>query len=203
MELKHQAVSARKWRTAIRQTRRLFPPGLPAILFLTDPHRVTDPIEAVAGLPRGSGVIYRHFDAPDRTAVAAQLADLCNARNFYLLIAADPKLALSVGAFGVHWPEARLPEASRWKAQFAMQTASAHSRHAIWRARQAGMDAALVSKVYPSKSASPGLPIGPIRFRQMARQTDLPVYALGGVNADNAARTTGSGGIAAVESLLI
>ena len=203
MELKHQAVSARKWRAAIRQIRRHFPPTLPPVLFLTDPQRVTDPVEAIACLPQGSGVIYRHFGSPDRAEVAAQLADLCTARQFFLLIAADPKLALSVGAFGVHWPEARLPEAQRWKGQFAMQTASAHCRGAIWRAQRAGMDAALVSKVHPSQSASPGNPMGAIRFRQLARPTDLPVYALGGVNAGNAGRTASSGGIAAVESLLI
>ena len=194
MGLKHQAVSARKWRVAIRRVESHFPRHLPPLLFLTDPKRTPDPASVAAKLPVGSGIIYRHFGADDRLAIAARLTDLARRRGLNLLVAADPMLAAEVGAHGVHWPEARLREALKWRGRFQVQTASAHSRIAIGRANRLGMDAALVSTVFPSKSPSAGKPMGAASFNELSHQSPLPLYALGGVTADNAARVSGFGG---------
>ena len=198
MELKHQADRARKWRAAIRNVDRHFPAGLPACLFLTDPERTPDPSATIANLPIGSGVIYRHFGARDRHQVAETLAALSNARGLVFLIAADPELALSVDADGVHWPEARLGRARVWRHRFAIQTASAHSRRAIWRATRLGMDAVLVSSVFPSRSKSAGRPMCAPRFRHLVSSSDLPVYGLGGLNARNAGRISSIAGLSGV-----
>ena len=147
-------------------------------------------------------MIYRHFGAADRQQTATRLLNACRARGCVLLIAADPDLARSVGADGVHWPEARLPDARHWRGQFALQTASAHARRAIQLAEQAGMDAALISSVFASKSKSAGTPLGPARFRTWSAQTPLPLYALGGVNAGNVDQVAAAGGVAAIEGLL-
>ena len=201
MGLKHQAVSARKWRVAIRRIESHFPQRLPPLLFLTDPKRTPDPASVATQLPTGSGIVYRHFGAEDRVSVAARLADLARRRGLKLLIAADPKLAAEVGAHGVHWPEARLQDASKWRGRFQVQTASAHSRLAITRAERIGVDAALVSTVFPSSSPSAGPPMGAESFIELCRQSPLPLYALGGVNSDNAASVAGFGGLAAIEGL--
>ncbi|NQY41601.1 MAG: thiamine phosphate synthase [Henriciella sp.] len=152
-------------------------------------------------LPAGSGILYRHFGAEDRFGVAVELAGLARRQGLKLLIAADPKLASEVGAHGVHWPEARLQEALKWRGRFQIQTASAHSRMAITQAEQIGMDAALVSTVFPSSSPSASVPMGAASFIELCRQSPLPLYALGGVNAGNAASVAGSGGLAAIEGL--
>jgi len=164
MALKHQATARRKWAAAIRQVETHFPPHLPPLLFLTDPQRVPDPAKVAAGLPTGSGVIYRHFGAQGRGRVARELSAVCYQRGLVLLIAADPELAEKVGADGVHWPEKLLGKARAWRGRFPLQTASAHSRRAIWRAEQAGMDAALVSAVFPSNSPSARRVMGCFRF---------------------------------------
>ena len=201
MGLKHQAVSARKWRVAIRRVESHFPRHLPPLLFLTDPERTPDPALMALKLPTGSGIIYRHFGAKDRFAVAASLADLARRRGLKLLIAADPKLALEVGAHGVHWTEERLREAYKCHGRFRLQTASAHSRFAIVLAERMGVDAALVSTVFPSKSLSASRPIGSLRLRRLAQSNRLPLYALGGVKHDNALRVAGASGLAAIEGL--
>ena len=82
-------------------------------------------------------------------------------------------------------------------------TVAAHSLPALIRARAAGADAALLSPVFPTES-HPGAPtLGAHRFARLARAAGLPVYALGGVNVENAARLRGSGafGIAAIAAL--
>ncbi|MEL6692285.1 MAG: hypothetical protein AAFQ12_04530 [Pseudomonadota bacterium] len=101
MGLKHQAVSARKWRVAIRRVESHFPSHLPPLLFLTDPIRTPDPVSIAAKLPSGSGVLYRHFGADDRFTVATTLATVARQRRLRLLIAADPTLAAEIGAQGI------------------------------------------------------------------------------------------------------
>ena len=171
-------------------------------MFLTDPVRVQDPIAVASALPPHSGVILRHFGLTSQIELAEPLAEICRARGHILLIANDPELAKHVDADGVHWPERSLSNARRWGGKFAVQTSSAHSRRAIWRAHQAGMDAAFISPIFPSNSPSAGRPLGPTRFRPLANNAPLPLYALGGIHADTASRIAAYGGLAAIEGLL-
>lgn len=201
MGLKHQAVTARKWRAAIRQVETHLPWHLPPLLFLSDPDRTPDPVGDAAKLPSGSGIIYRHFGRPERLNVAEGLAEMSEQRGLHLLIAADPELAKHVGADGVHWPEARLPESWKWRDQFLLQTASAHSRRAIWAAQRAQMDAVLVSSIFPSMSPSARRPMGVTRLRFLKQHTPLPVYGLGGVSVTNAPRIASVAGLASVSAL--
>jgi thiamine-phosphate pyrophosphorylase len=200
--LEAQRAARRKLRASARP---VIGSHLPPALFLTDPQRTPDPVAVAERLPAGWGVIYRHFGAADRFQTAERLAHVCRKKGLVLLIAADPPLARAVKADGVHWP-ARLLSGMRTAGGFRLQTASAHSLREIMQARRAGVDAATLSAVFPSRSPSAGKPIGPLRFRLAARQGGLPLYALGGVSAANAARVTTSArariaGWAAVESV--
>lgn len=177
------------------------PAPLPGLLYLTDPDRTPDPSRTARYLPEGAGIIYRHFGAADRSETAAALAKIATRRGLVLLIAADPALALHVGAHGVHWPEAKRREARRWKTAFALQTVSAHSPAALREAAQFGFDAALVSTIFPSNSQSAGEAMGPVRFRRLAHLSPIPTYALGGVNAGSGARISQAGGLACIEGI--
>lgn len=198
MGLKHQAAAARKWRSAARQVARHFPAHLPPLLFLTDPGRTPEPLSVIETLPQGAGVIYRHFGAPDRRAVARDMAQMCARRHLVFLIAADPLLAIETGADGVHWPERLLFRSRYWRGRFFLETTSAHSRVALHHAAKAGVDAALFSTVYPSQSSSAGLPLGAIRFRQISKLAQLPIYSLGGVTAHNMSKVADCSGAASV-----
>ncbi len=176
--------------------------ALPRAFFLTDPDRTPDLFALIRRLPRGFGVIYRHFGAADRATLAATLARACRQRGLILLVSADPSLARRIGADGVHWPEARLRGVRPRSPRF-IETAAAHSPAAIARAHRLGVDAAIVSSVFPSRSPSAGKATGPLRFRLLARHAALPVYALGGLNAGNAARAmSGAAGWAAIEAVV-
>jgi len=169
---------------------------------MTDPKRAPDPAAIAVQLPKGWGVVYRHFGAKDRYAIGARLARVCKQRGLILLVSADPALAAAIGADGVHWPEARLRGVRHRSSRF-IETASAHSRAGLARAHALKLDAAFLSAVFPSNSPSAGKPTGPIRFRQIARAASLPVYALGGINAENAAHIAKhSAGWAAIEAVM-
>lgn len=178
------------------------PRGLPAAFFLTDPKRTKHPERIAARLPRGWGVIYRHFGAKDRFRQGALIAAACRRRGLVLLVSADPELARVLRADGVHWPEQRLRHI-RARHPLWIETASAHSRRFIARAAEAGVDAVLLSPIFPTKSSGAGAPLEPLRFARLAAGAQLPVYALGGVTAANAARATKhAAGWAAIDAVI-
>ena len=186
-------------RHARRLNRQAGAPAIPALYFLTDPQRTPDPLAAARRLPRGTAVIYRHFGAANRARIAAELARICRQNGLFLLISADPSLARSVGANGVHWPEKRAQRARG----FGLQTMAAHSPAALRRAAALGIDAALLSPVLPTASPSPHGSLGALRAGQLARAALLPVIALGGVTTHNARSLSGRGfaGLASVGAL--
>ncbi len=166
--------------------------------------RLPDPEAAIAALPRGSAVILRDYDATDRPARAASLARLCRRRRLRLLVAGDARLALAVGAQGLHLPEGLVRSGDRrwrlWRKPGLLVTAAAHSPGAIARAQRAGVDAVLLAPVFETAS-HPGAPaLGSLLFAAWTRKTRIPVYALGGMTAARTRRLTGSGaaGIAAI-----
>ena len=178
--------------------------ALPALLFFTDPVRTPDP-EAIAGrLPRGAAIVFRAFGAADADERGARLAAIARERGLTLLIGADASLAARLGADGVHLPERLACRARRLKAAHPgwIVTAAAHSTAAARRALALGADAAVVSTVFASASASAGAPMGPIRLAILVRRTGGPVYALGGVDNKKARllKDTGLVGLAAVDA---
>jgi len=187
--------------TAARLNREAGAPAIPSLYFFTDPERAPDPIDAAKRLPRGTAIVYRHFGADDRARVARRLALMCKSRGLVLLIGADAELARECGADGVHWPE-RLMPATR-DDDFRLITAAAHGAKTLAEAAAARLDACVLSPVFPTQSAAAREPLGLWRASQLARRCNIPVIALGGVNAETAPTLAGRGfaGLAAVEAL--
>ncbi|MBS0334032.1 MAG: thiamine phosphate synthase [Proteobacteria bacterium] len=187
-------------RAAGRKGRR----ALPALLFFTDPARTPDPEAIAERLPRGAGVVYRAFGAADAEALGRRLAKIARRRGLMLLVGADAALADRLGADGVHLPERLAHRARRLKASNPgwIVTAAAHSPRAARRAVSDGADAVVVSAVFPSRSASAGAPIGPVRLALLVPRAGGPVYALGGVDNKKARllKDTGAVGLAAVDA---
>ena len=179
--------------------------ALPPFLALTDPLRQPDPVALANALPPGSGLIYRHFGAANRARLAELAARTARRRGVVFLVSHDEGLARRCGADGIHWPERDLPLAARARAHgdIRLFTASAHSPMALKRAARAGIDAALVSTVFPSASPSAGRPMGALALAAWARQTELAVHALGGINARTIGRLEGLGisGVAVVGAI--
>lgn len=173
---------------------------LPPLLFMTDPDRTPDPWRVAGRLPAGAAVIHRAFGRADGPRDALRLRDATAGRGVRLLIAGDPDLAAAVSADGVHLPERHLGLAPSLRARRPdwLLTGSAHAPAP---ATPAGLDAVLVSPVFPHGGASPARPpLGLDGLAGMILSIGLPAYALGGVDAGRARGLAGSGvcGIAAV-----
>jgi thiamine-phosphate pyrophosphorylase len=171
------------------------------LILMTDDLRLPDPVPAVRALPPGSLVIVRAKDPKRRASLALQLRPVAWARGLILLIADDPQLARAIGANGLHLPEARAQEAPHWRARNSdwLITASAHSLKSVLRAAHA--DAVLLSPVFSTLSHKGAPPLSPARARMMARSVPMPVFALGGVTAQNSLLLSGFSGMAAIGAL--
>ena len=175
------------------------------LILMTDDERLAHPVGAARALPRGSMVILRSRDAARRSTLAAELRAVAKARGLKFLIAGDPDLAARIGADGIHLPQSDAGQAAHWRARHRewIITASAHSLRAIMTARLA--DAVIVAPVFPTASHPGGATLGSLRLCVMARQSPVPVYALGGIDARTVESLQGAklAGIAAVGALAL
>jgi thiamine-phosphate pyrophosphorylase len=168
---------------------------LPALWFLTEEDRSEDPLVAARRLPPGTGVVLRHYHAPDRVGLALALAAIARERGLILLIAADPALAATIGAHGVHFPRWAVRHRAGPLAR-GIITASAHGAGELKTAQAIGANAVFAGPVFETRSHKGAQGLGPVRFSALVRKSAIPVIALGGIAPANAGRLLGSGAMA-------
>ena len=121
-----------------------------------------------------------------------------------MLIANDAGLAARCGADGLHLPQANAHQAAHWRAlrPHWFISVAAHSSRAATLSKS--VDAIFLSPVFPTSLPPRAAPaLTPVRANNIAQAVALPVYALGGVTARNAALLHGFAGIAAIGALAV
>ncbi|HSQ64524.1 MAG TPA: thiamine phosphate synthase [Polyangiaceae bacterium] len=176
------------------------------LLLISDPRwseeRIAAVVEQAARAVPGFAVQLR--DRSDRSddellPFARRLREITSRHGATLIVNRRFELGRRVGADGVHAPvlEAEAETERTWR------SAPAHSDEDVRRARDAGVDAVLVSPIFevPGKGLARGL--GAIRTA-CALAPELQVLALGGVNMGNAAQCVeaGASGVAVIRALL-
>lgn len=152
---------------------------------------------ALGRLPRGAGVIFRHYATPPakRRALFERVAGIARRRRLVLLLAGSPQLAMAWRADGAH---GRSPH--RRTTRPLLRTAPAHDMPELIAAERAGADLILLSPVFATRS-HPGAPVlGPVRFGLLARQARTPIVALGGMTAKRARALPDAYGWAAIDA---
>jgi thiamine-phosphate pyrophosphorylase len=159
---------------------------LPPLILMTDDQRNADWLEAVGALPSGSVVIIRHRNPIERERLARLLLDAARRNGCRSLIAGDVELVEQLGADGVHASEAELDRSEAWRAQHPhwLITGAVHGPKAVTRA--VGADALLLAPVFPTSSHPDAKTLDVAGFDAIAEQAPVPVYALGGITAENA-----------------
>lgn len=171
--------------------------ALPPALFIADRRIRPDMLAIIARLPRHCAVLYRDYDAPDRAAMARRVRQATARRGVTLIIAGDDRLARRIGADGLHLPEWRLRRPLTPPPKPMLLTAACHSRRALARAALRGVDAVLVSPLFSTSSHPGETTLGIHRFLRLIKGCDLPVYALGGLDAGNIDKLPDGIGVAA------
>jgi thiamine-phosphate pyrophosphorylase len=167
---------------------------LPRLWLMTD-ERMGDRLpRALHRLPRGAGIVFRHYAtfSADRRALFAEIRRIARRRGLILLLAGTAREATRWGADGVHNAVGRAPARM-------IRTAAAHDRRQIVRAVRDRADLVFLSPVFPTRS-HPGEPaLGRYRFRAIAQASPVPIVALGGMDARRA-RTIRAYGWAGIDA---
>ncbi|WP_375398482.1 thiamine phosphate synthase [uncultured Sphingomonas sp.] len=158
---------------------------------MTDERMGNAILPAVARLPRGAGIVFRHYATPatDRRRLFAAIVRIARSRGLAVIRAGDP---CGYGEAGTHG-------ASRCRRP-GLRTAAVHDRGQAAAAARHGLDAVFVSPVFATRSHIGASPLGPARARRLTRGYDLPTIALGGMTARKFSRLSGFAGWAAIDA---
>lgn len=169
--------------------------SLPAVWLVTDARNDAGLAGAIARLPRGSGVIFRHYhlNPADRRARFAEVVRLARAHGHLVVLAGDARTARAWGADGAYGSARQLA-----RGPALLRLVTAHSLHELGQARRAA--AMLLSPVFTTRSHAGAEALGAARFNLLARHASVPVIALGGVDARRA-RAFGLARWAAIDGL--
>lgn len=122
-----------------------------------------------------------------------------------LLINDRIDVALATGADGVHLAGGSLPpHAARELLGDRLLGASVHNLEEVGEAVEAGVDYVTFGHVYPT-SSKPGLPPrGLLELAEIVESIDVPVLAIGGIDASNVQEVlrTGCAGIAVISTII-
>ncbi len=157
--------------------RRRHPP-LPQLWLMTDERMGEKLWDALERMPPGSGVIFRHYSLPlaERRALFARIAQIARRRRLILLRAGSERLGpIEAGTHGAN------------RRRRGLHTRSVHSRREAVAAIRGGADAIFVSPVFATRSHPGAGALGRARFGLLVRGLDVPVIALGGMDARRAA----------------
>lgn len=150
------------------------------------------------------------LDTEELTALGRDLVPLCHAKEAKLSVSADLDAAIAIAADGIHLPQ-RLATADmtgRARDQLgpdALIGISCHSLKEANAAEEAGADYISLSPIFLTAS-KPGYgpALGTSQLRELTAAIGLPVLALGGIGAGNAAniQTAGAAGFAVMGNMM-
>jgi 8-oxo-dGTP diphosphatase len=130
-------------------------------------------------------------------AFAERMLALASRHGATLLLNGDEASARALGFAGLHWTAARLAAATARPADLVV-AASCHSRDEIAHAGALALDFAMLGPVRATPTHPAAAPLGFNGFATLVQGTTLPVFALGGLTADDlpAAIDHGAHGVA-------
>ena len=143
-----------------------------------------------------------HFERNE--ALIKELLELCNTSHSRLMINNSPDYAVKIGAHGVHLNSERLLQCcERPLDKNFLVSASCHNSTELEHACMIDIDFAVLSPINKTSSHKAAQPLGWDKFKNLVEPIGLPVYALGGMGAEdmNKFREFGAQGISVLSGI--
>jgi thiamine-phosphate pyrophosphorylase len=162
---------------------------LPKIWLITDERTQANLYPALEALPRGSGVIFRHFSLAEeeRRTLFEAVRFLARRRRLWLILVGPEKLARAWRADGSHGLHR------------GAVSAPVHNLREMIVAERGGAQLLFVSPVFATRTHPGAKGLGRIGFARVSQKAKLPVIALGGMNSKRA-KTLNSHGWAGIDA---
>jgi thiamine-phosphate pyrophosphorylase len=172
----------------------------PPLLVISDRRRARRPLEEVAAAIFAAGCRWfslreKDLDAAERAALLRRLVAIGADHGAAVMVHEDVAAARASGAAGIHLPGGLSPTAFRSRLPpGALIGCSTHDAMELAAAADAEADYVTLSPIFATAS-KPGYgpALGLERLRAAASATAIPVIALGGIGAANAAACLGAG----------
>lgn len=135
---------------------------------------------------------------------AREIAPVCRRYGVPLIVNDSIALARACGADGVHLGQSDVPDGDvRRMAEGLILGMSANTVESAQRAAARGADYLGVGAVFGTTTKQDAKHLTPDKLREITGAVDVPVVAIGGVNADNLLQLKGCGmqGVAVVSAL--
>lgn len=141
---------------------------LPRRWLMTDERLGEGLWDALAALPKGSGIVLRHYGLrpAERRTLFARIARIARRRQLMLVVAGSDRLG-------------RAPRHGRHRGAL---TAPVHSQREAVAAIRNGAALLFVSPVHATRSHPGSAALGRVRLGLLIRDLNVPVIALGGMN---------------------
>ena len=159
-----------------------------------------DPLEIATAAIRGGAKMLqlrdKLRDKGDTLHLATQLQQLCRAHDVDLIINDHVDLAALVGCAGVHVGQTDLPvgQARRVLSPGQVVGRSNHEMEELTQSQEMGADHVAFGAIYTTGTKGVGRPPqGVDRLRRAKEATQVPLVAIGGINAGNVAPVVEAG----------
>ena len=155
-----------------------------------------------------AGIILREKDMKpeDYKELAAAVMEICEHYGVKCILHSFPDVAISLHAYAIHLPLHLLRELSQeQKTHFEVLGASCHSVEDALEAQALGCTHITAGHVFET-DCKKGLPGRGLDFlRNVCAAVDIPVYGIGGIDADNIAlvRDAGANGACLMSRLMV
>ena len=184
---------------ALRQQRAHRVRGLYVII---DPQvtRDRDPLDVAAAAVRGGARMLqlrdKLRDKGESLPVAKKLQQMCQSNDVDLIINDHLDLAAVVGSAGVHLGQTDLPVAQARRVLVSQQVVgrSNHELEELAQSQEMGADHVAFGAIFATGTKGVGRPPqGEDRLRHAREATQVPLVAIGGINAENVAPVVEAG----------
>lgn len=157
---------------------------VPRIWLMSDEMLGDNFLKVAKRLPRGSGIIFRHYSLENsrRRELFRQVRQIARQRGLVLLLSGDERQAIAWSADGWHNRSGQ-----KGRAQSFFQSVPVHGPSEIARANRCGADLVFLSPLFRTQSHPEARGLGPLHFQSLASLAFVPVIALGGMNRARAA----------------
>lgn len=161
-------------------------PSLPDLWLLSDARNDHVIGRSLRSFTNPLGFVFRHYHLPpvERYSRFRALQRIARAEGHLVILSDSALTAREWGADGIYGAPLSLYPRRR----DLIHIATAHTMREIAQANRIGADGLMLSPVFPTRSHPGGKVLGPQRFLHLARHSQVPVIALGGMNEDRARR---------------